>query len=404
MAFVIVGASLAGVNAAETLRSEGYTGDLIMIGDEPEPPYERPPLSKGYLLGNQERSSVFAHPFDWYRENAVDLRLGQRVTAVSLDAHTVTLSSGDSVGYDKLLLATGASPRRLNVAGVDQSHVRYLRTLADSEALRAQMRLGLHVAVIGAGWIGLETAAAFASNGAQVAIVEMEQLPLQRVLGNEVAAVFRDLHLAHGVKFHFGQSVDSISSSAVVLSSGDSVPADLVIVGVGVTPNISLASEAGLAVDNGVTVDAGLQTSHPDVYACGDIANWPHPLIGVRLRVEHWENARQSGQTVARSMLGLPTSYDWIPYFFSDQYDLGMEYSGWAAPNGYDSVVFRGDVAAREFLAFWVKDGRVLAGMNVNVWDVHDDIRALISAGYSGKPVDLERLADPQVPLGELLS
>ncbi|GIH07966.1 pyridine nucleotide-disulfide oxidoreductase [Rhizocola hellebori] len=404
MAFVVVGGSLAGVNAAIALREQGYPGELIVIGQEQEPPYERPPLSKGYLLGDAERSSVFVQTSSWYQENAVDLRLGQEAVAVDAAAHTVTLASGEQIGYAKLLLATGSEPRRLPVPGADQPHVRYLRSLADSEALREQLRMGAHVAVIGAGWIGLEVAAAARHHGANVSIVETDALPLRRVLGDEVAGVFRDLHQAHDVTFHFGRSVQSIGADAVILDDGTSVPADVVVVGIGVAPRTALASAAGLAVDNGVLVSSSLRTSDPDIYACGDIASWEHPLIGQRIRVEHWENARQSGQFAARAMLGEAGVYDWLPYFFSDQYDLGMEYSGYAGPGEADRVVFRGDAAAREFIAFWLKENRVLAGMNVNVWDVHDDIRALATAGHSGRSVDPGKLADAQVPLGELLA
>jgi 3-phenylpropionate/trans-cinnamate dioxygenase ferredoxin reductase subunit len=412
MAFVIVGGSLAGVNAAETLRSEGFTGQITMIGDDPAPPYERPPLSKGYLLGNAPLDSVFVHPPSWYPSQRIDLRLSRRVVAIAPSAHTVTLDSAEQLGYDRLLLATGSRPRRLDIPGAALPHVHYLRTISDSTALKELLGPGRHVVVIGAGWIGLETAAAFRTHGGVVTVVEMESLPLRRVLGDEVASIFRDLHTSHGVTFHFGQSVSAITPSAVQLSSGASVPADVVIVGVGVTPATELAVTAGLSVEDGVVVSSFLQTSDPHIYACGDVANWEHPLLGTRLRVEHWENARQSGAAAARAMLGQPVSYDWIPYFFSDQYEsypgVGMEYSGWVARGGYDSVVFRGDPSVRsdanpEFCAFWVKDGRVLAGMNVNVWDIHDDIRALISAGFSGKAVDLVRLADPQAPLADLI-
>ncbi len=403
-AFVIIGASLAGVNAAITLREEGYAGDLLLIGQEREQPYERPPLSKGFLLGDAERSSVFVQPPSWYEENAVDLRLGHQVTAIDRGARRVLLASGESIGYDKLLLATGAQPRLLPVEGAELPHVRYLRSLADSEALRAVLTTGKQVAVIGAGWIGLEVAAAARHHGANVCVVETDALPLRRVLGDEVAAVFRDLHLAHDVTFHFGRSVAAITAGAVVLDDGTEVPAEVVVVGVGVTPRTGLAADAGLEVDDGVLVSATLHTSDPDILACGDIARWEHPVIGQRIRVEHWENARRSGQFAARAMLGREGVYDWLPYFFSDQYDLGMEYSGYVEPGGGDRVVFRGDVAGREFLAFWLKENRVLAAMNVNVWEVHDDLRALVSAGYAGRAVDPERLADPSVALPETLA
>ncbi|WP_117212345.1 NAD(P)/FAD-dependent oxidoreductase [Allorhizocola rhizosphaerae] len=395
MAIVIVGASLAGANAAETLRSEGYQKEIIMIGDEPDPPYERPPLSKGYLLGNQELDEAFVHPMEWYREHTIDLRLSTSVTALDVGDKRVRLSSGERIGYDKLLLATGARPRPVDVGGA-----RYLRDIRDSKALKSLLTAGTDVAVIGAGWIGLEVTAAARTHGAEVSVVETDSLPLRRVLGDELAAFYRDVHADKGVAFHFGRTVTSSDGASVTLDDGTSVPADVVLAGVGVSPCTELAADAGLEVDNGIVVSESLQTSAPDVYACGDAANWFNPLIGARMRVEHWENARQGGMVAARAMLGQQVSYDWIPYFYSDQYDVGMEYSGWVGPGGYDRVVIRGSMDSREFIAFWVKDSRVLAGMNVNVWDVQDDIRALIKAGYAdGATVDLAKLADGEAAL-----
>ncbi len=397
MTIVIAGASLAGVNAAETLRSEGFTGPIVMIGSEPDLPYERPPLSKGYLLGNDELDSVFVHPAQWYQDHDIELRLSTTVTAIDPAGKTVTVDDGAQIGYSKLLLATGARPRRLDLAG----NVFYLRDVRDSQRLKAALRLGAHVAVIGAGWIGLEVAAAARSHGCQVTVIEMDSLPLRKVLGDEVATIYRDLHTSHGVTFHFGRSVAGSGENAITLDDGTIIPADVIVVGVGIQPNTELASDAGLAVDNGVVVSSSLVTSDPDIFACGDIANWEHPLLGTRIRVEHWENARQSGQLVARSLLGQDVAYDWIPYFYSDQYDAGMEYSGWTG-DGYEEVVFRGSAEEREFIAFWLKEGRVVAGMNVNVWDVQDDIRALITASSRGLTVSAADLANPEVALSSL--
>jgi 3-phenylpropionate/trans-cinnamate dioxygenase ferredoxin reductase subunit len=327
-------------------------------------------------MGNQERKSLYVPVPD-----DVDLFLGTAAVALDPAAHTVTLADGTVLEYEKLLLATGASPRRLDVPGGDLPHVRYLRTLADSVQLRADMQQGTQVVVVGAGWIGLETAAAARHYGSSVSIIEQDKLPLRTVFGDELAMVFRDLHEAHGVTFHFGRGVAAISDGSVILDDGSALPADLVIVGVGVAPNVELAQAAGLTVDNGVLVGPDLRTSDPDVFACGDVASWQHPLTGGRIRVEHWENARRSGQAAARAMLGRDVSYDWIPYFFSDQYDLGMEYSGFVEPGGYDRVEFRGEVGKREFIAYWMKGDRVIGGMNVNIWDVHDEIREKISAG-----------------------
>jgi 3-phenylpropionate/trans-cinnamate dioxygenase ferredoxin reductase component len=412
--FVIIGASLAGAKAAETLRSEGFTGRIVLVGEETERPYERPPLSKGYLLGRDDRSKAFVHDPGWYADNSVDVMLGARATNLDTATHTVTVDGYDPLRYDKLLLATGSRVRRLDVPGGDLRGVRYLRTLDESDALRETLREGARVVVVGAGWIGLETTAAAREHGATVTVVEIDELPLRRVLGDEMAGFFADLHRAHGVDFRFGHGVrefrgDNGLLSGVVLDDGTELPADVAIVGVGIRPATELAEVAGLAVDNGVLTDAGLRTSDPDVYACGDVANSENPLLGRRVRVEHWANALNGGKAAARAMLGQEVVYDRVPFFFTDQYDLGAEYSGYVEPGGYDRVVFRGDPSivdgkTPELLAFWVREGRVLAGMNVNVWDVTDPIQALVRAGYAGRPVDLDRLADPEVPLGDLLS
>ncbi len=406
--FVIVGASLAGANAAETLREAGFEGRVVLIGEETERPYERPPLSKGYLLGKQERDKAFVHDANWYAEHGIELLLGVRATNLDAAGHTLVLDGFEPMRYDRLLLATGSRVRRLSIPGSDLHGVRYLRTLPESDALREDLRPGASVVVVGAGWIGLETAAAAREHGASVVVVEMEALPLHRVLGDEVATVFARLHEEHGVDFRFGHTVTEFRGSggrvtSVLLDDGSEVPADVVIVAIGITPATELASAAGLRVDDGVVTDAGMRTSDPDIFAAGDVANGYRPVLGRHLRVEHWSNALNGGPAAARAMAGEDVTFDRVPYFFTDQYDLGMEYAGWAPPGGYDQVVFRGDVDAREFVAFWVAGGRVLAGMNVNVWDVQDDIQKLVRAGYAGTAVDLTRLADPSVSLAELL-
>jgi 3-phenylpropionate/trans-cinnamate dioxygenase ferredoxin reductase component len=407
-AFVIVGASLTGAKAAEQLRTSGFTGAVTLIGEETIRPYERPPLSKGYLLGSAERDSAFVHDADWYGQHEVELRLGVRATDLDPATHTLTLDGYEQLRYDKLLLATGSRVRRLEVPGNHLHGVRYLRTLPESDALRDDLRRAGDVVVIGAGWIGLETAAAARSYGATVHVVEMDELPLRRVLGDDVAGIFARLHREHGVTFHFGQSVKEFAGEdgavrSVVLADGTRLPADVALVGVGIQPAVELAEAAKLRVDNGVVVDAALRTADPDIYAAGDVANVAHPLVGKGIRVEHWSNALNGGPAAARSMVGEQVSYDRVPYFFTDQYDLGMEYAGYAEPGGYDRVVFRGDPAGYEFLAFWVAGARVLAGMNVNIWDVQDDIQKLVRAGYAGQSVDLGQLADPAVPLNDLL-
>jgi len=402
--FVIVGASLAGAKAAETLRAEGFDGSVILIGAETERPYERPPLSKDVLPGKGEKDKIFVHPAEWYAENNVDLRLGAAVTAIDRDAHTVTLDSGETVAYAKLLLATGSTPKRLPVPGGDLTGVFTLRTVEDSEAIRDAISSAQNVVVIGAGWIGLETASAARGYGANVTIIEPQPTPLHAVLGPELGDVFAKLHRDNGVDLRTGSGVASIEGdggrvTGVTTSDGQLLPADAVIVGVGIAPNVDLAQSAGLDVDNGILTDEMLQTTDPDIYAAGDVANAHNPLLGRNLRVEHWANALNGGPAAARSMLGKGTPYDRVPYFYSDQFDLGMEYSGHATPGDYDEVVIRGDADKREFIAFWLKDGHVVAGMNVNVWDVTDPIQELIR---SGAAVDKAKLADTSVPLDQL--
>ncbi|MFJ2775174.1 MULTISPECIES: NAD(P)/FAD-dependent oxidoreductase [unclassified Kitasatospora] len=402
--YVIVGASLGGAKAAQALREAGYGGGIVLIGDEHERPYERPPLSKGYLLGKTPREKIYVHPPQWYAEHDITLRLGTAVASIDPAAHTVTLTDNGEIGYDKLLLTTGSVPRRLPVPGADLDGVLYLRRVEDSDRIRAVLRPGARVAVIGAGWIGLETAAAARAAGAEVTVLEAAELPLLRVLGREVAQVFADLHRDHGVELRFGAGVQELTGAGgavtgVRLADGATVAADAVIVGIGITPDTALAEAAGLEIDNGVRTDERLRTSDPDIYAAGDVANAFHPLFGRHIRVEHWANALNQPQTAARAMLGQDEVYDRVPYFFSDQYDAGLEYVGYVEPGGYDRVVFRGDPATREFIAFWVAEGRVLAGMNVNVWDVTDPIRELVR---SGRAVDLKALADPAVPLTDL--
>ncbi|MYX30899.1 FAD-dependent oxidoreductase [Streptomyces sp. SID8381] len=412
--FVIVGGGLAGAKAAETLRAEGFSGRVILICDERDHPYERPPLSKGYLLGKDERDTVFVHEPAWYARNDVELHLGQTVDAVDREAKTVHYGDdGTHVRYDKLLLATGAEPRRLDIPGTDLAGVHHLRRLAHAERLKGVLaHLGRdngHLVIAGAGWIGLEVAAAAREYGAEVTVVEPSATPLHHVLGPELGQLFTELHRAHGVRFHFGARLTEIvGQDGVVLAArtddGEEHPCHDVLAAIGAAPRVALAEAAGLeladrAHGGGIAVDERLRTSDPDIYAAGDVAAFPHGLFGTRLRVEHWANALNGGPAAARAMLGRDVVYDRVPYFFSDQYDLGMEYSGWAPPGSYDEVVIRGDAAKREFVAFWVKEGRVLAGMNVNVWDVTDPIQRLIR---SRARIDTDALADPHVPLDTL--
>ncbi|HZD97877.1 MAG TPA: FAD-dependent oxidoreductase [Micromonosporaceae bacterium] len=409
--FVIVGAGLAGAKAAETLREEGFDGRIVLVGEEEVRPYERPPLSKAHLLGTADLDTAFVHAPDWYAAHDVQLRAGVAVEAIDRPNREVALADGDRIAYDRLLLATGSSPRKLDVPGADLGGVLYLRTMADSESLAKRLVDGAHVVVIGGGWIGLEVAAAARAHGASVTVVEMTVLPLQRVLGAEVARVFMALHEAHGVTFKCGIGVRELRGEAdvhsVVLTDGTELPADVVVAGIGIGPNVELAEAAGLDVANGVATDAAMRTTDPFIFAAGDVANSHNPILGHSIRVEHWANALNGGPAAARSMLGQTVSYDRVPYFFSDQYDFGLEYSGYVEPGGYDLVVFRGsteivDGKAPEFVAFWLSGGRVLAGMNANVWDAQDEIQRLVRAGYAGSAVDPAALADPDRPLAEL--
>lgn len=399
--FLIVGASLAGAKAAETLRAEGFDGRVVLLGDEPQRPYERPPLSKEYLRGEKDFDAAAVHSAGFYDEQQIELRASTVVTGVDPGASEVTLSSGERIGYDRLLVATGAAPRRLSVPGADLDGVHYLRSVTDADTLRQALTSSAQVVVIGAGWIGAEVAASARQLGATVAMVELAAVPLERVLGPEVGAIYRDLHAEHGVDLHFGVGVDALLGStaveAVRLSDGTVLSATAVVVGVGVTPRVELAEAAGLAVDNGIVVDEHLQTSAPGVFAAGDVANAFHPRYGTRIRLEHWSAALNQGPVAARNMLGKATVYDRTPYFFSDQYDFGMEYRGWAP--SFEQVVFRGEPASRAFIAFWLRHGRVAAAMNANVWDAGESIEALLQAG---RPVTPARLADPEVDLAEL--
>lgn len=403
--FVIIGGGLAAAKAVEALRDNGFDGHIIVFADEEHLPYERPPLSKEYLAGKKSLTDFTVQNSDWYRDHNVDLRLNTRVASLDAAGHTVGLPDGTTVGYDKLLLATGSASRRPPIPGSDSAGVHYLRTYEDAVALNDVLSEGASLAIVGAGWIGLEVAAGARQRGVNVTVVETARQPLLAALGETVGEVFATLHREHGVDLRLETQVEEIttadgSATGLRMRDGSTVAADAVLVAVGAKPNVELAEQAGLSLgDGGVLVDASLRTSDPDIYALGDIAAAEHPLLGTRIRTEHWANALKQPAVAVAGMLGTPGEYAELPYFFTDQYDLGMEYVGHAP--SFERVVFRGDVAGREFVAFWLDgDHRVLAGMNVNIWDVLDDVKALIR---SKAAVDPDKLADPRSPLGELL-
>ena len=399
--FVIVGASLAGAKAAGELRERGFDGRIVLVGAEAERPYERPPLTKEYLQGKSERDKAYVHDAGFYASQEIDLRLAAVAESINPQAATVTLAGGEDLAYDGLLLTTGAEPRRLTVPGADLNGVHYLRTLADCDALRQRLGTGGHVAVVGAGWIGSEFAASARQAGLDVTVIDPLMVPNERVFGAEIGSFYRDVHLAHGVEMVLEDGVEALegdgSVSAVRTANGRRIECDFVVVGVGVVPRVKLAEAAGLTVENGVQVDAALKTSAPNVYAAGDVANAWHPFYERHIRVEHWANALNQGPAAARSMLGDSVSYDRIPYFYSDQYDVGMEYSGHATE--WDEVVFRGDREGGEFVAFWLADGCVVGGMNVNVWDVNEHVQALIR---SRRPIAADLLRDTDTSLESL--
>lgn len=401
---MIVGGGLGGAKAAEALRDRGFTGEVLLLGAEVQLPYERPPLSKEFLAGKKALGDFTVHDQDWYRDHDVEARLGVRVSAVDPSGHTVTLADGTDVGYDKLLLATGSRSRRLPIPGAETSGVHYLRTIDDAEALDSALASGGPLAVVGAGWIGMEVAASARGRGIDVTVVESAALPLLSSLGAENGAIFADLHREHDVDLRLGSSVEEIttadgSATGLRLDDGSQIEASAVLVAVGAAPNIELAQQAGLSTgDGGVLVDAGLRSSDPDIFAVGDIAAAQHPVLGTRIRTEHWANALKQPKVAAAGILGEADEYTELPYFFTDQYDLGMEYVGHAVH--YARVVFRGDRAGREYTSFWLDgDNRVLAGMNVNIWEGLDDIKSFIAARA---PADPDRLADSRVPLSEL--
>jgi 3-phenylpropionate/trans-cinnamate dioxygenase ferredoxin reductase component len=400
---IVVGGGLAAGTVVTELREGGYEGPLALYADEPHPPYERPPLSKDFLLDKGPLSAALVHPEDWYAEHQVDLHTSTPVTAIDPARRVVTVADGERP-YSQLVLATGSRARRMAMADDSGAPVHYLRQWQDSEQLRAAFTPGSRLAIIGGGWIGLEVASAARAHDVEVVLVEAAAQPLLAVLGDEVAALFADLHRAHGIDLRTGAKISAIRSGAsdgVELDvDGETITADRLLVGIGAAPDVTLAEAAGLTVDNGVRTDSRLRTSADGVYAAGDIAHADHPVLGYPIRVEHWDTAIQHGKVVARNLLGEDTEADALPYFFTDQYDLGMEYVGNPGPEGFDRVVLRGQTGGDDggqFTAWWLRGGRVVAAMHVNDWDAIDHVRRIV-----GNEMDADRLADASVELAEL--
>jgi 3-phenylpropionate/trans-cinnamate dioxygenase ferredoxin reductase subunit len=399
--FVIVGGGMAGAIATQTLREEGFDGKITLLGQEPNAPYERPPLSKDYLQGKADRDSIFVHPEPWYAEHAVELSLGSTVTSLDPASRTI----GERLSYDKLLLATGSKPRRLDVPGADLDGVYYLRNVEESDWLKIEFAQANRVVIIGAGWIGLETAAAARAAGLDVTLLVSGDLPLQHVLGPEAAPIFDELHRSHGVDLRYRTTAVELTGrhgrvTGVMLSDGTRIDADMIIVGIGAVPRTEIAADAGLKIDNGIVVDEHLRTSDPDIFAAGDIARTYNPRLGRHIRVEHWANARRQGVVAAKAMLGQDAADVRPSYFFTDQYDLSMEYTGDIGPAGYDRVIFRRHADSDQMIVFWLSEQRVQAGMNINIWDVADDIERLIQ---SARPINADDLADPAIPLASFV-
>jgi 3-phenylpropionate/trans-cinnamate dioxygenase ferredoxin reductase subunit len=404
LSFVIVGGGMAGAIATQTLREEGFDGKITLLGQEPNAPYERPPLSKDYLQGKADRDTIFVHPAPWYAEHAVELSLDTAVTSLDPASRTITVANGDRLRYDRLLLATGSKPRRLDVPGADLDGVYYLRNVEDSERIKIEFARAKRVVIIGAGWIGLETAAAARAAGLDVTLLVSGDLPLEHVLGPEAAPIFDELHRSHGVDLRYRTTAVELTgrhgaATGVMLSDGTEIDAEMIIAGIGAVPRTELAAAAGLKIDNGIVVDEHLRTSDPDIFAAGDIAHAYNPRLGHHIRVEHWAHARRQGAVAAKAMLDQDAVDVRPSYFFTDQYDLSMEYTGDIGPGGYDRVIFRQYADPGQMIVFWLYEQRLQAGMNINIWDVADDIERLIQ---SARPINADDLGNPAIPLASL--
>ena len=398
---VIVGASLTGGTAAFTLRDQGYDGDLILIGAEKHPPYERPPLSKEFMRGEQPFEKSLVKPADYWAANKIETRFGERVERVDTAAREVLLDGGERIPYEKVLIATGVRNRKLNAPGVDLPGVHQLRTLEESEAIRADAAKASRAVVVGMGFIGAEVAASLRTLGLDVTAVEPTPTPLHRVLGADVGGAIGTLHADHGVHMRFEDVVESFEGSSrvegVVTKTGQRIAADMVIVGVGVEPVTDVVADTDIEIDNGILVDERCRTNVEGVYAAGDIANHQHPIYGRRMRVEHWQNAMRHGAHAAKSMLGSENPYAEVHWFWSDQYEANIQYAG--HHREWDSLVIRGSIPERSFVAFYLKDGLVDAVAAVNRGK---EVRRATAVIKARKPVDEASLRDEDVDLKTL--
>ncbi len=397
---VVLGGGLAAASVVSELRERGYSGKLTLISDETDLPYERPPLSKGFLQGKEEPADFIVHDSTWYSEHGVTLRLGVAGISIEAEQQRVLLADGDSVSYDHLVLATGSRAslgKEAPIAGYDLPGVHVLRTLNDAKSLREDITEGTQVAVVGSGWIGMEVAASARQSGARVTVYSPTDVPLSKVFGERFGNYLLELHQRHGVDVRTArvQGIERADGHMQVYSDAGSSRADVVILAMGAVPNLELAETAGLDVDGGVVVDQSLRSSNRQILAVGDIAQAFNTHLDRHLRVEHWDNAIRQGKLAAATLTGADESSDWLPYFFTDQFDLGMEYVGHSSPD--DTTVIRGDTESGEFIIFWQHGQTVTAAANVNIWDVNDTLRTLV-----GRNIDAERLADVQIDLTQL--
>ncbi|MET1231515.1 MAG: FAD-dependent oxidoreductase [Candidatus Limnocylindrales bacterium] len=395
---VIVGAGLGAARAAVNLRKEGFDGRIVMLAEEDEQPYERPPLSKDYLRGTKGRDDARVKSAEAWVADRTEVLTGTKATALDLRSREVETADGQTFGFWRLLLATGSEARPLTVPGADLPGVLTLRTFDDADTIRAAALEAGAVAVIGGGWIGAEVAASLRQLDVDVTMIMSGSLPLERVLGPEIGTIYRDLHQEHGVHIVPDAKVEAVvgqgAAAGLRLADGSLVAATVIVAGVGARPRDELARAAGLTVSDGVEVDEFLRTSEPDVFAIGDLAAAWHPLLDARVRVEHWDTARRHGIAVAKSMLDAGTPYRKAPYFYSDQYDFDMEYVG--HPSHWDRLLFRGEPASGSFCAFWLDGQRVVAGLNARVPGVSPTIAKLIESSVQ---IDPSALADTDRPL-----